>query len=112
MFEAGKAQRKELIVYEMNKIASMMHTLIFADGALGAKNAPHCSQKQYFEEAWSEKIAIGTAKRAKRANQMTKNGLIEAVWGSKKWNFRSKVHEIVLQNCAPRRGRNNIFEKM
>ena len=32
----------------------------------------------------SEKIAIRTAKRAKIANQMTKNALIEAVWGSKK----------------------------
>ena len=29
----------------------------------------------------SEKIAIGTAKRANRANQMLKNALLEAVWG-------------------------------
>ena len=29
----------------------------------------------------SEKIAIGTAKRAKRANQMKINALLEAVWG-------------------------------
>ena len=112
VFEAGKAQRKEQIVYEINKIASMMHTLIFADGALGAKNVPHAVRSNILKRAWSEKIAIGTAKRAKRANQMTKNALIEAVWGSKKWNFQLKVHEIVLQNCAPRRGRNNIFEKM
>ena len=32
----------------------------------------------------SEKIAIGTAKRAIRANRMTKNALFEAAWGSKK----------------------------
>ena len=40
--------------------------------------------------AWGEKVAIGTAKRSKRANQMAKNARIEAVWGSKKWNFQSK----------------------
>ena len=48
-FEAGKAQRKEQIVYEINKIASMMHTLIFADGALGARNARHCGEKHNFK---------------------------------------------------------------
>ena len=32
----------------------------------------------------SEKIAIGTAKRAIRANKMIKNALFEAAWGSKK----------------------------
>ena len=55
--------------------------------------------------AWSEKIAIGTAKKAKRANQMTKNALIEAVWGPKKWNFQSKVFENALcrsaELCSP-----------
>ena len=60
----------------------------------------------------SEKIAIGTAKRAIRANQMTKNALFEAAWGSKMRNFRSKVLEVVLQNCAPRVGRKHNFEKM
>ena len=29
----------------------------------------------------SEKIAIGTAKRAIRANKMTKNAPVEVVWG-------------------------------
>ena len=42
--------KKEQIVYEIDKIAVVMHTLIFADGAMGAKNARDCSQKQYFEE--------------------------------------------------------------
>ena len=50
MLEAWKAQRKQQIVYEIGKIAVVMHTFIFADGALGAKSARHGSQKQYFEE--------------------------------------------------------------
>ena len=41
--------------YEIYKNVGVMHTLIFADGALGAKNAPHCSQKQYFEEGMERK---------------------------------------------------------
>ena len=48
-FEAWKAQRKQQIVYEIDKIVATMYTFIFADGALGAKNARDCSQKQYFD---------------------------------------------------------------
>ena len=44
-----EAQRKQQIVYQIIKIVAAMHTLIFADGALGAKNARDCSQKQYFD---------------------------------------------------------------
>ena len=72
MFEAWKAQKKQQIVYEIDKIVATMHTLIFADGALGAKNARDCSQKQYFERGTEGKMAIGTAKRAKIANIITK----------------------------------------
>ena len=49
VLQAWKAQRKQQIVYEINKNVAPMHTLIFADGALGAKNARDCSQKQYFD---------------------------------------------------------------
>mgnify|MGYP003332816660 CR=1 FL=1 len=55
MLEAWKAQRKQQIVYTIDKIAATMHTLIFADGALGAKNARDCSQMQYFEEGMERK---------------------------------------------------------
>ena len=87
MLEAWKAQRKQQIVYEIYKIASRMHTLIFADGALGRKTHRTAARSNILKRAWSEKVAIGTAKRAKRANQMAKNALIEAVRGSKKGIF-------------------------
>ena len=48
-FEAWKAKKKQQIAYEIDKIAVVMHTYIFADGTLGAKNARDCSQKQYFD---------------------------------------------------------------
>ena len=36
-FKAWKAQRKQQIVYEIDKTAGVMHTLIFADEALGGE---------------------------------------------------------------------------
>ena len=41
------------------------------------------ARSNILKRAWSEKMAIGTAKRAKIANQVTKNDFIEAVWGQK-----------------------------
>ena len=55
MLGAWKAQRKQQIVYEIDKIVAAMHTLIFADGALGANNARDCSQKQYFDAGMERK---------------------------------------------------------
>ena len=86
MLEAWKAQRKQQIVYEITKIAVVMHALISADGALGAKNAWHCSQKQYFEEGMERKNGDPKGQQAKRANRITKHALLEAIWGSKKQN--------------------------
>ena len=48
MLEAWKAHRKPQIVYEIAKIAVLMHSLIFYGEVRGAKNARHCSQTQYF----------------------------------------------------------------
>ena len=50
----------------------------------GRKMHGTAARSNILKRARSEKMAIGTAKRAKRANQATKNALIETVWGSKK----------------------------
>ena len=55
MLEAWKSQRKQQLVYEIDKIVASLRTLIFADGALGAKSARHCSQKQYFDAGMERK---------------------------------------------------------
>lgn len=90
MFEAGKAQRKEQIVYEINKIASMMHTLIFADGALGAKNAPHCSQKQYFEEGMERKNSDRNGQKSEKSKSNDKKCSYRGRLGVKKVEFSIK----------------------
>ena len=90
MFEAGKAQRKEQIVYEINKIASMMHTLIFADGALGAKNAPHCSQKQYFEEGMEQTNSDRNGQKSEKSKSNDKKCSYRCRLGVKKVEFSIK----------------------
>ena len=55
VLEAWKAQRKQQIVYEIDKIVASMHTLIFGGGAMGARNARDCSQKQYFDAGMERK---------------------------------------------------------
>ena len=50
----------------------MMHTLIFADGALGAKNAPHSGQKQYFEEGMERKNSDRNGQKSEKSKSNDK----------------------------------------
>ena len=72
MLEAWKAQRKQQIVYEIDKIVASMHTLIFADGALGAKNARDCSQKQYFDAGMERKNGDRNGKKSEMSKSYDK----------------------------------------
>ena len=67
VLEAWKAQRKQQIVYEIDKIVATMHTLIFADGALGATNARDCSQKQYFDAGMERKSAGRNGQKSEKS---------------------------------------------
>ena len=71
------------------KLTKLLHRCIhfLLTGLWGRKMHGTAARSNILMRAWSEKMAIGTAKRAKRANTITKNALIEAVWGSKKLNF-------------------------
>ena len=97
------------------KLTKLLHRCIHSfllTGLWGRKMHGTAARSNILMRAWSEKIAIGTAKRAKRANTIIKNARIEAVWGSKKLFFPLQSLEVVLQKCVPRLSRNNIFEKM
>ena len=80
VLEAWKAQRKQQIVYEIDKIVATMHTVIFADGALGAKSARDCSQKQYFEEHMERK---NRDRNGQKSEQSKSN--------YKKWSYRGRL---------------------
>ena len=80
-------------------------------GLWGRKTHGTAARSNMLKRAWNEKMAIGTGKRAKWANTITKNAHLETVWGSKKWIFWLKSLEVVLQKYAPRSNRNNNFEK-
>ena len=68
--------------YEIYKNVGVMHAVVFVHRAQEGKSAQVMgrSQKKILGSR-SEKIAIGMGKRAIRANKMTKNALVEAVWG-------------------------------
>ena len=91
MLEAWKAQRKQQIVYEIDKSAATMHTLIFADGALGTKNARHCSQKQYFEEGTERKNGDRNGQKSEMSKYNYKKCSYRGRLGVKKVNFLIKI---------------------
>ena len=70
--------------HEIYKHVGVMHAVVFADGAREAKNAQVVGHNQNSDGFKKRKIAIGTAKRAIRANKMITHALFEAVWGSTK----------------------------
>ena len=69
---------------EIYKNVRMMHAVVFADRASEAKNAQVMGETKIPKGSKSGKIAIGTARRAIRANKMGNNALFEAAWGGKK----------------------------
>ena len=84
MLEAWKAQRKQQIVYEIDKIVASMHTLIFADGALEAKNARDCSQKQYFDAGMERKNGDRNGQKSEKSKYNCKKCLYRSLLGVKK----------------------------
>ena len=76
--------------YEIYKNVGVMHTLIFADGALGAKNAPHCSQKQYFEEGMERKNSDRNGQPSEKSKSKDKKCSYRGRLGVKKVEFSIK----------------------
>ena len=69
VLEAWKAQRKQQIVYEINKIVASMHTVIFADRALKAKNAQVMGHNQNFEGGTERKKSEPNEPRDDKSKQ-------------------------------------------
>ena len=113
MLEAWKAQRKQQIVYEIDKIVATMHTFIFANGALEAENARDCSQKQYFDAGMERKNGDRNGQKSEKSKSNHKKCSYRGRFGVKKVKcFSLKLLEVVLQKCVPRSSKNNIFENM
>ena len=91
MIEAWEPQRKQQIVYEIDKIVATMHTLIFADGALGAKNARDCSQKQYFDAGMERKNGDRNGQKSETSKLNNKKCSYRGRLGVKKTNFLIKI---------------------
>ena len=91
VFGAWNAQRKRQIVYEINKIAATMHTLVFADGALGAKNARDCSQKQYFDAGMERTNRDRNGQKSEKSKYNYKKCSYRGRLGVKKVNFLIRI---------------------
>ena len=68
-----------------------MHTLIFADGALGAKNARDCSQKQYFDAGMERKNGDRNGQKNEKSKLDHKKCSYWGRLGVKKVNFLIKI---------------------
>ena len=91
MLEAWKAQRRQQIVYEIDKIVASMQTLIFADGALGAKNARGCSQKQYSDVGMERKIRDRNGQKSEKSKLNDKKCSYRYRMGVKKVKLLIKI---------------------
>ena len=60
----------------------------------------------------SGKIAIGTARRAIRANKMGNNALFEAVWGGKSEKLDRKCLKLFFENVLPTAARSTFLKNM
>ena len=87
MLEAWKAQRKQQIVYEIDKIVATMHTLIFADGALGVKSARVCSQRQYFDAGMERKNRDRNGQKSEKSKYNYKKCSYRGRLGGQKSEF-------------------------
>ena len=63
------AQRKLQIAYEFCKIRGVMHTIIFADGTLEAKNAQVMGHNQNFEGGTERKKSEPNEPRDDKSEQ-------------------------------------------
>ena len=68
-----------------------MHTLIFADGALKAKNARDCSQKQYFEESMEWKNGGRNGQKNEKSKSNHKKCSYRGLLGVNKVHFLIKM---------------------
>ena len=79
------------MVYEIDKIVATMHTLIFADGALGAKTARDCSQKQYLNAGMGRKNGDRNGQKSEKSKYNYKKCFYRDRLGVKKLKFLIKI---------------------
>ena len=79
-----KARTRQQEAHKIYKIAGVMATVVFADGALEAKNARESSLKLFLKGAWSEQRANRRSSGATRASTSDKNDSSEGHLGIKK----------------------------
>ena len=99
-----KARRRQQEAHEIYKIAGVMATVVFADGALEAKNARESSQRLFLKRAWGEQRANRRSSGATRASKSGKNGSYEGHQGIQKVSLLMPyARSRFLEMCSPPR---------
>ena len=75
------------MAYEIYKNVDVLHAVVFAEGAVEAKNARESSHRLFLKGARSEKRANRTSNRATRASKSEKSSSYEGRLGVKKVCF-------------------------
>ena len=70
---ALKAQKKQQMACEIHKMASAMHTIVFVDWALEAKNAQVMGESAIFDRLMERKKAAPKKQRSDRNRQNDEN---------------------------------------
>ena len=78
---ALKAQRKQQMACEFHKVASAMHTILFADWALEAKNAQVTAHSETFDRLMERKKTEPNEQRSDRKGQSDENSRFALLLG-------------------------------
>ena len=84
---ALKAQQKQQMACEFHKIASAMHTILFADWALEAKNAQVTGHSETFDRLMERKKTEPNEQRSDRNGQSEENSRFALLLGVQKVVF-------------------------
>ena len=74
------------MAYEIYKNVDVLHAVVFAEGALEAKNARESSHRRFLKGAWSQQIAKRTSNGTTITSKIDKNGFDERRLGVKRVN--------------------------
>ena len=110
---ALKAQKKQQMASEFHKIASAMHTFVFADRALEAKNAQITGHSETFDTLMERTNTEPNDQRSDRNGQSDENSRFALLQGVQTVVFLMQTCVgRSSKNALPTEGRGALFHKM
>ena len=112
MCRALKAQRKQQMACEFHKVASAMHTILFADWVLEAKNAQVTAHSETFDKVRERANTEPNEQRSDRNGQSDENSRFALLLGVKKVIFLMQKGVVqFLKMCFPPKAGSTFLKK-